>query len=64
VNRPGAVHRDQGHEPALHQVDEVQLTSRAQHVRAHHQDARRAPRLRFRKAPADRGDVRVAERGR
>ena len=49
---------------ALDQVDDVAVDARAQHVRAHHEDARRAALRAPRDAGRDFGQLRMRERRR
>ena len=57
VNRAGAVHGDVIDEAALHQIDDVAVHAGAQHVRAHHEDARRAALPRRDQPRRDLGQV-------
>ena len=61
VDGARAVHGDVIQEAALHQVDQMAVDAGAQHVGAHHEDARRAGRARLRQAPGHDGQIRMRE---
>ena len=62
VNGAGAVHGDVIDQAAFHQIDDVPVDARAQHMRAHHEDPRRAGGFRGSQARGNDGQVRMLER--